>query len=67
MVKRTYNNVLKASRIIRKKGYDKQTSFKLALQCFDNMEQNNNIFPVEHYIDKIIPYEQWKEEYDCIK
>jgi hypothetical protein len=64
MVKKTYNNVLKAARLIRKKGYDEQISYKLALQCFDNMEYGNNIFPVEYYINRILPREQWEKEYN---
>ena len=58
MKKRSYGNVVKAARLIRKKGYDKEESFKIALQCFDNMEGDNsngykNGMPVEWYINLI--------------
>ena len=57
MKRKTYNNVLKAARLIRKKGYDKQTSFEIAINCFDNMEHSNNGMPVEWWIDKIVDAE----------
>lgn len=54
MKRKTYNNVLKAIKIIQKKGYDFDTASKIVLQCFDNMEQCNNGMPVEWYLDKIV-------------
>lgn len=54
MKRKTYNNVLRAMKMISKKGYDLDTSAKIALQCFENMEQSNNGMPVEWWIDKIV-------------
>ena len=60
MKRRTYNNVRKSVEMIMKKGYDHVTANELALQCFDNAENNKNGMPIEWYIDKIIS----KSEYD---
>ena len=60
MKRRTYNNVRKSVEMIMKKGYDRKTANELALQCFDNAENNKNGMPIEWYIDKIIS----KSEYD---
>jgi hypothetical protein len=54
MKHKTYYNVLRAGKLIRAKGYDEQTSYKTAIQCFDNMEQSNNGMSVEWWIDKIV-------------
>lgn len=62
MKNKTYHNVLRAAKLIRAKGYDEQTSYKIALQCFDNMERSNNGKPAEFYIDMIVDREQWEEE-----
>jgi hypothetical protein len=51
--RRTYNNVLKATRLIAAKGYDHATASDIAIKCFDNMEQLNNGMSVEWFIDKI--------------
>ena len=54
MKRKTYNNVLKAAKLIRAKGYDEQESYEIAIQCFDNAEQIKNGMPIEWYIEKII-------------
>ena len=54
MKKKTYNNVLKAARLIRKKRYNEKESLEIAVQCFDNMESANNGMPVEWFIDMIV-------------
>lgn len=38
MKRKTYNNVLKVSKLIMKKGYEKQEALEMAVQVFDNME-----------------------------
>ena len=53
MKHKTYRNVLRAAKLIRAKGYDEQTSYDIALRCFDNMEQSKNGMPVEWCIEKI--------------
>lgn len=59
MKRRTYNNVLKAIDIIKKKGYTFDEASKIALQCFDNAEANKNGLSVEWYIDKVVTKDEW--------
>ena len=47
MKRRTYNNMLKATRLIMVKGYDKETANELAMRCFDNAEMSKNGMPIE--------------------
>lgn len=58
MKKKTYNNVLKAARLIRKKGYEEKESLEMAVQVFDNMEMLQNGMSAEWFIDKIAPKNQ---------
>ena len=53
MKKKTYNNVLKAAILIRKKGYEEKESLEMAVQVFDNMEMLQNGMSAEWFIDKI--------------
>lgn len=59
MRNKTYYNVLRAAKMIRAKGYDEQTSYKIAVQCFDNMEQTKNGMPVEWFIESIVTCEEY--------
>ena len=58
MKKKTYYNVLKAARLIRKKGYEEKESLEMAVQVFDNMEMLQNGMSAEWFIDKIAPKNQ---------
>ena len=58
MKKKTYNNVIKAARLIRKKGYEEKESLEMAVQVFDNMEMLQNGMSAEWFIDKIAPKNQ---------
>ena len=53
MKRKTYNNVLKAARLIRKKGYEEKESLEMAVQVFDNMEMSKNGMSAEWFIEKI--------------
>lgn len=53
MKRKTYNNVLKAGKLIQKKGYGKQESLEMALKLFDQLETSKNGMPVEWLIDKL--------------
>lgn len=53
MKRKTYNNVLKAGRLIQKKGYDKQESLEIAVKLFDELEALHNGMSVEWLIDKL--------------
>lgn len=55
MKRKTYNNVIKASRLIMKKGYEKQEALEMAVQVFDNMEALKNGMSAEWFIEKIVP------------
>ena len=54
MKNKTYHNVLRAAKLIRAKGYDEQTSYDIALRCFENMEQSKNGMSAEWWIEKIV-------------
>ena len=58
MKRKTYNNVLKAARLIRKKGYEEKESLEMAVQVFDNMEMLQNGMSAEWFIEKIAPKNQ---------
>ena len=58
MKRKTYNNVLKAARLIRKKGYEENESLEMAVQVFDNMEMLQNGMSAEWFIEKIAPKNQ---------
>jgi len=47
--------MLKATRLIMAKGYDKETANDLAMQCFDNAELAKNGMPIEWWIEIIQP------------
>ena len=53
MKRKTYNNVLKAGKLIQKKGYGKQESLEMAVQLFDQLEALHNGMSVEWLIDKL--------------
>lgn len=53
MKKKTYNNVLKAAKLIRKKGYAEKESLELAVQKFDQLSEMYNGMSVEWLIEKM--------------
>jgi hypothetical protein len=53
MKRKTYNNVLKAGKLIQKKGYEEKEALELAVQKFDQLKSLNNNMPVEWLIDKM--------------
>ena len=57
MKRKTYNNVLKAIKIIQKKGYNFQESSEIVLKVFE--EQENGEMPIEWWLDKIVDKEEW--------
>lgn len=54
MKRKTYNNVLKAAKLIQKKGYYEKESLEIAVQKFDELEQLQNGMNVEWLIGKMI-------------
>lgn len=53
MKKRTYNNMLKATKLIANKGYEWNKANEIAMQIFDEAEKQKNGMSIEWYIDKI--------------
>ena len=53
MKRKTYNDVLKAARLIQKKGYEQKEALEIAVQKFDELEQMQNGMSVEWLIDKM--------------
>ena len=62
MKRKTYNNVLKAAKLIQKKGYEQKEALEIAVQKFDELEQMHNGMSVEWLIDSC-----WKETVKEIK
>ena len=63
MKKKTYNKVLKAAKLIMKKGYEYKESLEMAVKIFDEMEALNNGMSIEWRISQIIPKAEWEEQY----
>ena len=53
MKRRTYNNMLKATKLIANKGYEWNKANEIAIQIFDEAEKQKNGMSIEWYIDKI--------------
>jgi len=53
MKRKTYNNVLKAAKLIQKKGYEQKEALEIAVQKFDELEQMHNGMSVEWLISKM--------------
>lgn len=64
MKRKTYNNVLKAARLIMKKGYEEKESLEMAVKIFDEMETLNNGMSIEWRISQIIPKSEWEAQYN---
>ena len=63
MKRKTYNNILKAAKLIMKKGYEEKESLEMAVKIFDEMEELNNGMSIEWRISQIISKEEWEEQY----
>ena len=63
MKKLTYNNMLRAIKLIEAKGYDRYTAEQLARNCFDLASDNKNGMPIEWYVDKIMPADEYEAMY----
>lgn len=61
MKRKTYNNMIKATQIIEKKGYTHTEANEIAMKCFDNMEQSKNGMSVEFFINQIASKQEWEE------
>ena len=54
------NTVVKAIKMIQKKGYNFEEANKMAIRLFD--EHTKDMNSIEFYIDKILDKETWKKE-----
>lgn len=68
MTRKTYNNVVKAGRMIQKKGYSEKESLELAIKFFDQIEFAKAVdgvkLHIEPIIERIVPAEEYySEEY----
>lgn len=54
MKRKTYNNVLKAGKLIQKKGYGGKESLEMAVKLFDDLENLYNGMSIEWLIDKLL-------------
>lgn len=59
--RKTYNNIIKASKMIMKKGYEQKEAQEMALRIFENMEQLKNGMSAEWFIEKIAPKNYFME------
>ena len=64
MKRKTYNNVIKAGKLIMKKGYEEKESLEMAVKIFDEMESLNNGMSIEWRISQIIPKSEWEAQYN---
>ena len=53
MKRRTYNNMLKATKLIANKGYEWNKANEIAIQIFDEAEKQKNGMSIEWYINKL--------------
>ena len=60
MKRKTYNNVVKATKMIQKKGYSFDEASEMSIRLFD--EHTKDMNSIEFYIDKILDKEEWKRE-----
>ena len=61
MKKKTYNNVLKAGKLIQKKGYSEKESLEIAINCFDQLAEMKNNMSVEWLINQLATKKEWEE------
>lgn len=63
MTRKTYNNVIKAGKMIQKKGYSEKESLELAIKFFDQIELIKAVdgvkLRIEPMIDRIVPAEEY--------
>lgn len=60
MKRKTYNNVMKATKLIQKKGYNFAEASQMAINIFNN--HGNGEIPIKFYIEKIADKETWQRE-----
>ena len=61
MKRKTYNNVMRAIKIVQAKGYEFSEASEIALKCFDNMEQAHNGMTAEWWLDRVITADEYRQ------
>ena len=61
MKRKTYNNVMRATKMLEAKGYTFDEASALAIKIFD--EHSNEYMPIEWYIDKVLSKQEYEKEY----
>lgn len=63
MIRKTYNNVIKAGKMIQKKGYSEKESLDLAIRFFDQIEMQRAAYGIkthiEPMIERIVPADEY--------
>lgn len=54
MTRKTYNNVIRAGKMIQKKGYSEKESLELAIKFFDQIEFARKLDGVKLHIEPMI-------------
>ena len=62
MKRKTYNNVLKAAKLIQAKGYSEKESLEIAVQKFDELASLKNGMSVEWLIDRMATKTEKREK-----
>lgn len=68
MTRKTYNNVIKAGKMIQKKGYSEKESLEMAIKFFDQIEFARAVdgvkLHIEPMIERVVPSDEYySEEY----
>lgn len=67
MTRKTYNNVVKAGKMIQKKGYSEKDSLELAIKFFDQIEFARAVdgvkMHIEPMIERVVPADEYYSEY----
>lgn len=63
MTRKTYNNVIKAGKMIQKKGYSKKESWELAINFFDQIEMQKAVYGIRQHIEPMIERIVTADEY----
>ena len=53
MIRKTYNNMVKATKMIFEKGYSWEESNEIAIQIFEQARISKNGMSIEWWIDKL--------------
>ena len=60
MKRKTYNNVMKAIKIIQNKGYNFEEAKEIVMNIFEQYE--NSYYNIEFYLDKVLDKVTWVKE-----